>query len=195
MSKNIYAYYESIARTNQGEEFECANWWKTSWTARGWNPVMLNKSHAQASNLYGKLQQKLVQMMYGAPSNLVSQMNWITARYTRWCALHAAGGGWMSDYDVLNIELSPAKATELLSGSTLAVNKGKAFLIYATKEHAESAIKKFMSSDLIVDQKLVSEAITLGVRDTLPEIVKMVKHAQENKKSCRSAIMKNLFQK
>ncbi len=195
MNKTIYSYYESIARTSQPEEFGCANYWKASWTKAGWNPVMLNKSHAQASNMYGKLQQKLVSMMYGAPSELVSQLNWITARYTRWCALHAAGGGWMSDYDVYNMDLFPALAREELAGSTLAVNKGKAYLFYATKEHVESGIKKFITSDLISDKKLVSEATTLGCKNNLDKIVKLVKHVHSTKLKSRSEIMKNFYEK
>jgi hypothetical protein len=195
MNNNIYAYYQSIPKTNQGEEFECANWWKTSWTARKWNPVMLNKSHAQASNLYGKLQQKLVGMMYGAAPELHNRIDWIMARFTRWCALHAAGGGWMSDYDVLNIGLNPDIAKQELGSKTIAINKGSAFLFYATKEHCDFAIKKFISSDLIRGTNVLPEATILGVKENLDGVIKLVKHAQENKKGCRSVIMKNLFEK
>lgn len=195
MNNNIYAYYQSLPQTNQGEEFECANWWKTSWESKNWNPVMLNKSHAQASNLYGKLQQKLVGMMYGAAPELHNRIDWIMARFTRWCALHAAGGGWMSDYDVYNIDLAPELANQVIGSATLAVNKGKGFLFYATKEHAESAIKKFISADLIKSTNVLSEATILGVKDNLDEVVKLVKHVQETKKGCRSVLMKGLREK
>jgi hypothetical protein len=195
MNNNIYAYYQSIPKTNQGEEFECANWWKTSWTNRGWNPIMLNKSHAQASNLYGKLQQKLVGMMYGAAPELHNRIDWIMARFTRWCALHAAGGGWMSDYDVYNLDLSPETAYNELGSTTLAVNKGKAFLFYATKEHAENAIKKFISSDLIKGASVISESTILGVKDNIEDTAKLVKHIQDTKKGSRSVLMKGLFEK
>ena len=103
----IYAYYQNIAQSKQGEEFACANWWKTSWTNLGWEPVMLNRSHAMGSPLYNKLQQKLMTTAMGLDPVLLNNFDWIVARFIRWCALYAAGGGWMTDYVVVNKEFTP----------------------------------------------------------------------------------------
>jgi len=91
--KTIHGYYESIPTVRQEEEFSCANFWKSSWTTHGWTPVMLNKTHAAASPLMRLLMVKCVR-------DSVPQV--VASRFTRWCALHAVGGGWMSDYDLLN---------------------------------------------------------------------------------------------
>jgi hypothetical protein len=190
--KKIYGYYESIALSNQGEEFACANWWKHSWTANGWEPVMLNRSHAQGSNLYGKLQQKLMLEMQNLPQEMASQVHWIIARFARWCALHAAGGGWMSDYDVVNTKFTNEIADQFETDGTLHINCGNpAFVFYATKEHAGNAIKKFISDPIFGDGKVIDECEILGVKSGLYPVIPFLFHAKEKDGLCRSAIMKN----
>jgi hypothetical protein len=149
---NIYAYYQSIPASNQTEEFQCANLWKASWTKAGWNPVMLNRSHAQNSSMYNKLQQKLASTFH-QDQRLVARSAWHHARFARWCALHAAGGGWMSDYDVLNVGLDPKAAWNAVqdSGKTLLANDGPTYLVYATAEHCLAAIRKMILEDLSED--------------------------------------------
>jgi hypothetical protein len=181
-----------MANTRQENEFACANYWKQSWSDHKWNPVMLNNSHAQASNLYGKLQQKLVTMMLGLPSELTTKSHHIAARFTRWCALHAAGGGWMSDYDVVNLGLTPSEANKLIGSETLNANKGSAHLIYATKEHAEHAIKKFIATELIKNGEVASEAAILGIKNPL-NAGKLIKHAKATKTLLKADVMKNLL--
>jgi hypothetical protein len=155
---NIYAYYQSIPASNQAEEFQCANYWKESWTKAGWTPVMLNRSHAQNSQMYNKLQQKLAATFHH-DQRLVARAAWHHARFTRWCALHAAGGGWMSDYDVLNVGLDPKAAWNAVqdSGKTLLANDGPAYLVYATAEHCLAAIRKMIADELVADGVLIPE--------------------------------------
>jgi hypothetical protein len=155
---NIYAYYQAIPAANQSEEFGAANYWKASWTKAGWNPVMLNRSHAQNSQMYNKLQQKLAATFHH-DQRLVARAAWHHARFTRWCALHAAGGGWLSDYDVLNVGLDSITAKNAVqeSGKTLLTNGGSAYLIYATPEHCLAAIRKMITEDLVADGVLIPE--------------------------------------
>ena len=103
MKPKIYSYYESVQLRPQDEQFACANVWKSTWEAQGWDPVMLNRSHAQGSPLHLKLMTKLTRLAPVLPNELQNNFAFICARFSRWCALHAAGGGWMSDYDVANI--------------------------------------------------------------------------------------------
>jgi len=190
--KKIYAYYESIALSNQSEEFACANWWKHSWIANKWEPVMLNRTHSQASNLYGKLQQKLINETRTLPAEMTTRIHWVMVRFSRWCALHAAGGGWMVDYDVVNKSFTHDVAEKLESESTLYVNSGNpAFLFYASKEHAGNAIKKFISDPLVDDNKLIHECTILGIKGKAKAELPYLLHAKEKGGLCRSGIMKN----
>jgi hypothetical protein len=100
--KTIYSYYRSIATSPQAEEFACANWWKTTWEKNGWATCMLNSTHAQASSLYAKLTKKLTSVSSNINPAKSKGYEYFNVRFVRWCALHAAGGGWMCDYDVAN---------------------------------------------------------------------------------------------
>lgn len=174
---NIYAYYQSIPGSNQAEEFQAANHWKASWEKAGWNPVMLNRSHAQGSSLYNKLQQKLASTFHH-DQRLVARSAWHHARFTRWCALHAAGGGWMSDYDVLNIGLDPIAARNAVqdAGKTLFTNEGPAFLVYATGEHCAAAIRKMLSEDLVEDGVLRPEHDIILAALFPEQVIESVRH-------------------
>jgi len=171
----IYSFYQSAPGSVQADEFGCANWWKTSWENAGWSAVMLNRSHAQGSSLYNKLQQKLAAAMNESQA-LTARSGWFHSRFTRWCALHAAGGGWMSDYDVLNISLKPPAGVRLLGSTTLAVNEGPGYLFYASPEHCAAALRKMLSEDLHENGIVRNESDILGA-SLLPEsITQLVKH-------------------
>jgi hypothetical protein len=186
----INAYYQSIPAADQPEEFACANWWKTSWTANGWTPVMLNRSHAQASSFYGKLQQKLAALALSS-QELVARVPWHHARFTRWCALHASGGGWMSDYDVLNLDLTPTRATV---NATLLINEGPAYLFYATKEHCGNVLKKFLSEDLNESGRIRPEIEILGLEPEMGTILEHVVHVNTRGERNRSVCMREIFE-
>jgi hypothetical protein len=191
--KKIYAYYQSIPLSNQQEEFSCANYWKHSWTANGWEPVMLNRSHAQGSPLYLKLQAKLVKQALGISMDLRNQIDWITARFVRWCALHAAGGGWMSDYDVANLGFNPDQAAEYEKEATFQINDVvPAYVFYATQDHCANVIKKFINDDLIEGKDVLAEAHILGVRSELYPILPLLHHAKSTGEEKRSDVMKSL---
>lgn len=190
--KKVYAYYQSIPLSNQPEEFACANWWKQSWEKIGWQTSMLNRSHAQASSLYNKLTQKLMNTAHGLPPELATRFDWIIARYIRWCALHAAGGGWMSDYDVLNKGFNPEIAEEHERNGTLHINNDDlAYVFYATQEHCANAIKKFIQDPIIEGNKVLHEAHILGSKEGLYSILPLLRHAKTSDALPRSGIMKN----
>jgi hypothetical protein len=188
---NIYAFYQSIPTADQPEEFACANWWKTSWTANGWTPIMLNRSHAQGSPLYNKLQQKLAQEL-NKNHGLVARAAWFQSRFTRWCALHAAGGGWMSDYDVLNLDLTPRVAKDA-ENKTLLLNEGPAYLFYASAEHCLGAIRKFISEDLSENGIVRPEIDILNCNPEFGVLLERVVHVRSRGDKCRSAKMQEIF--
>jgi hypothetical protein len=194
--KKVYGYYESIALANQADEFACANYWKQSWNNNGWECIMLNRSHASGSPLYNKLQQKLIAETRGMPSDLTVRFHWITSRFVRWCALHASGGGWMTDYDVVNKSFKPEIAENQEKDGTLCVNtKSPAYIFYATQDHCSNAIKKFIQEPLIVDGKIIEEANVLNVQKGLNSIEKSLRHAKSEKESSRAVVMKNFCDK
>jgi hypothetical protein len=193
--KKIFSYYESIALSNQPEEFACANHWKASWEQNGWETVMLNRSHAQGSHLYNKLQQRMMNCAMGLPSELTARFHWITARFARWCALHAAGGGWMCDYDVFNKSFKPETADKSEGNDTLVIVGDPAFLFYATKEHAAAAITKLSRADIIQDNLVVPEHKLLGIGVATKGFAKQVIHAKSHDGAARSEIMGNMMKK
>lgn len=188
---NIYAFYQSIPTADQPEEFACANWWKTSWTANGWTPTMLNRSHAQGSPMYNKLQQKLAQEL-NKNNGLVARAAWFQSRFIRWCALHAAGGGWMSDYDVVNLDLTPqiAKASER---KTLLLHEGPAYLFYASPEHCLGAIRKFISEDLSEGGIVLPEVEILNCEPEMGVLLERVVHVHSRGDKRRSTRMQDIF--
>ena len=156
----IYSYYQSIPSINQDEQFACANLWKESWSKNGWEPVMLNRTHAQVSLKYNKMLQKIVSELRHVEA-LRNDFDLITARLVRWCALHASGGGWMSDYDTLNLGFLPEDAQKR-SGSIL-VSPGKAFVFYVSQEACTQVINKFLSEDLVSESQFRNECDILEV--------------------------------
>jgi hypothetical protein len=179
----IYSYYESIPAINQSEEFACSNWWKTSWEKQGWEPVMLNKTHAQASPLYIKLMTKILKS--GLPSNPKGM-----ARFTRWASLHATGGGWLSDYDVYNNGFTPKDAEEISSKSNLQIPKEGGYIFYATKEGCAKAL------NLLVEGEISNGAIPLLESDIFSSEEKIVdipvEHCVVTNGVQRSMVMSNL---
>jgi hypothetical protein len=148
--KNIYAYYESLQANNQAVEFSKANLWKNSWTRAGWNPVMLNSSHAQISPHRIKLQKKLLQTYPLLEKIKNESVELIQLRFNRLCAIHAAGGGWISDYDVLNYGFTPSIANGYEANSFV-LSGNPACVMYLSKEICNAALQRILNEDLIQD--------------------------------------------
>lgn len=176
----IYAYYQSLPFNNQTEEFAKANLWKASWEKYGWTPTMLNRSHAEASTMRNKLSQVLALLSSHILSDLSSEIPKITARFYRWCALHAASGGWMSDYDVINNGFTSemAMAQEQKNGTLQVNHGGKAFLFYASPEMTGMAIKRFTTESLVAFGHPVNEHLILGASDVMDGISDLIFHAE-----------------
>jgi len=185
--KNIYAFYTAIQLADQNEEFACSNWWKTSWEKLGWNAVMLNRSHAQGSHLYNKLASKMMNASGSLSPERRNQLDWLMARFTRWCALHAAGGGWMSDYDAFNLGFTADKANEIEQKQSLYVCGAPAYLFYATRDMCSATIMKFINSEIF---DLFEKDIINSKDKDLSH--KLVKHCLSTDKKKRSEVMQDL---
>ena len=109
--------------------------------------------------------------------------------------MHAAGGGWMCDYDVLNKGFKPEQADNIEIDGTLQMNAGSAYIFYATKDHLANAIKKIVNSDLCDKEKFFTEDKILEIKGGLKPICKLLVHAKTKNGIPRSGIMKNYYEK
>jgi hypothetical protein len=142
MKKKIFAFYRAILDVDQAGEFAQANIWKQSWEAQGWEAVMLNASHITQSPFTNILMSRIMglrQFNAGIPAVALDRM---MARAGRWTALDSGGGGWISDYDVVNLGFTPEMAEKIEKEVDIAVPKGEAaWVIYANREAAHNAAR------------------------------------------------------
>ena len=194
MKPKIYSYYESVQLRPQDEQFACANIWKSTWEAQGWDPVMLNRSHAQGSPLHLKLMTKLTRLAPVLPNELQNNFAFICARFSRWCALHAAGGGWMSDYDVANISFIPQLAEEVEKTGSLLLLSGKpSYVFHTTKEMCAHVINTILSNDLHVGGVLKNEDTIFNESGKLDKIEENLIHAKLENNIPKSQYLKNIL--
>ena len=180
MKKKIYAFYQSIPAWPQSEEFARANLWKQSWQKAGWECVMLNSSHAKGTNQQIKLGRKMAE---DPTFRLTNQK--LVARFMRWCALMSAGGGWMSDYDVLNIGFTPKDAEALEKENQLHLLLDRpSCVFYATKNMCANVIQMFLSSVLSDNNVSRNECLILNYSDPgLTNLADKIFHPSAKKKS------------
>jgi hypothetical protein len=96
MQQKVYTYYEKVAHKDDSEQMQMIYHWRTSWSARGWFPVVLNRSDAEKHPFFREFSEAVLRL----PT--VNAVDYEMACYHRWLAVAAAGGGFMSDYDVIN---------------------------------------------------------------------------------------------
>ena len=75
--------------------------WRDSWARNGWDPVVLTLSNATHHPLYEQLWAAVLAL----PT--LNNKYYETQCYLRWLAIAAAGGGFMVDYDVMNLGFRP----------------------------------------------------------------------------------------
>lgn len=103
---NIYTYYDDIL---EGQH-EIIELWKDSWMRNGWNPIVLDYSHAACTDME-------LEYLGALPS--VNPKRYEMACFLRWKAMSNIGGGWMCDYDVANLGFSPEDSKKYESMSIL----------------------------------------------------------------------------
>lgn len=100
----IYTYHEYVP------ELPTANGllpiWEESWRKNGWEPVILDRSHAEQHPNYKEFLEKYKSL----PT--VNASGYELACYLRWLAMAVVGGGWMSDSDVMSYGFRPHAAPE-----------------------------------------------------------------------------------
>lgn len=166
----VYAYYDPISARYFSPHTELIKIWKNSWRQRGWEPVVLNKSIAQQHPLFGYYDQ--VFRSYPTTNHKEYEL----ACYYRWIAMAVVGGGFLSDYDVMNIDFpSHPHAYKDEYKKPLTVYQGFVpALVAGTKEEYEKVVQEMATykpkdnyivkdkphlSDMLILRNLVQEKV------------------------------------
>ena len=93
---NVFAYHEGFDRNLSHGHQLVIDHWRRSWAKQGWNPVVLGIEDAKRNPMFKEFDARCRKL----PT--VNTAEYELACYRRWMAVAAAGGGFMSDYDVIN---------------------------------------------------------------------------------------------
>ena len=91
----VYTYNEG------GVEGDAVAVWQQSWEAAGWTPIVLNEQHAALHPNYQDYRDYFLTL----PTPNTPQYE--LACYLRHAAMSVVGGGLMTDYDVVNVNVPP----------------------------------------------------------------------------------------
>jgi len=96
----MFTYYEPIPDEEATAE-KILEVWKEAWSSAGWEPFVLSNDDAMRHPIFQELKVQFQEAEFK-----LSRSNY--ACYLRWFAMAASGGGWMSDYDVLPLNMPPS---------------------------------------------------------------------------------------
>lgn len=96
---NIYTYHDYVPELPHADLL--LDLWKDSWSKLGWDPIVINHSHAKEHPMYNDWIKKFKSL----PT--VNPKGYELACYLRWLAMAVVGGGWMSDSDVMTYNFKP----------------------------------------------------------------------------------------
>lgn len=97
----VYTYFSEVDYQHVADQWSMISHWKQSWAKRGWSPHVLGIEDARKHPMFSEFEERVLQL----PT--VNTVQYETACYFRWLAVAAAGGGFMSDYDVVNYGFIP----------------------------------------------------------------------------------------
>ena len=193
MKTKIYSYYESIPTRRQEEEFGRANAWKESWEKHGWEPIMLNNSHAKGSPLFQKLVAKTLRVAPELSAADQNNFQKTIIRFVKWCALHAAGGGWMSEYDVVNSGFTKSDAENFEKKSLVLFGDKKLFLFYVNEDMCRSCISTFISDDINIGPEIKTEFDILNCINSFAQVDGKLIHPEFEAGKSKVEIMKSFI--
>ena len=82
--------------------------WRTSWSAAGWKPMVLTEEHAALHPKYEEYKSHFLTM----PT--INSVEYETGCFLRHVAMAVVGGGTMTDYDVVNVNVPPSPNCDFL---------------------------------------------------------------------------------
>jgi len=95
----IYTYYDYLPGFR--DDRALVQEWKRTWTNHGWEPIVLTKEVAMKHPQYSQLISKFEAL----PT--VNPKEYEMSCYLRYFAMSYVGGGWMTDYDIVNLRFYP----------------------------------------------------------------------------------------
>ena len=78
--------------------------WERSWSVAGWTPVVLSEKDAMTHPYYHAFKIRVGSYPLAAQGG---GRDYEVACYLRHLAMANVGGGWLTDYDVFNVNLPP----------------------------------------------------------------------------------------
>ena len=98
----IYTFYEkeSIDKWTEEQTPTDLNGWRNAWRNAGWHPVVLQLKDAKRHPKFKELKEIL-------DNSHIRNLQHEKMCFYRWLAVAAAGGGWMSDYDIYPLHADP----------------------------------------------------------------------------------------
>lgn len=103
----VFTFYSPVEGKRERDELALIDLWKRSWQAVGWEPTVLGYDSLDFDDELEELARKLKKL----PSTNKHNLDYWC--YLRWIAVAQQGGGFMSDYDVINYSFEPREPGEL----------------------------------------------------------------------------------
>lgn len=97
----VYCYFENLDQRYTDEHRSMINHWSRSWAKHGWSPEILGLEDAKRNPMFDEFDQRCRKL----PT--VNSTEYELSCYRRWLAVATVGGGFMSDYDVINYGFKP----------------------------------------------------------------------------------------
>jgi hypothetical protein len=173
----VYTYFED---QGMGDE-PALEVWRDVWAKAGWDPVVLSQKDAERHPRYDEMVRRFSEY----PT--VNAPGYELACYLRYLAMAVVGGGFMTDYDVINVNVPPPPTCDWLPNDGAFTTHEKFVPSVATGTAAEfdRVVNEFYDVDVnavlqatgsgdnhvsdmildlyLIDQGKISEATSLAV--------------------------------
>ena len=140
---NVYTHHVEVPGLDN--QLELIELWKESWAKHGWHPVVLNPWRMLSFSRVMRLLEKVRRL----PT--VNAPEYEEACYVRWALVEDAGGGVMTDYDVINQGWTPDDMSRVIAGAGYPRNvlwsaEGSVpCVVYGGREAYSKVIDQFLS--------------------------------------------------
>ena len=122
----VYTYFDEVE--GMDDQNEIIESWAKTWSEAGWKPVIIGEVHARRHPRYDEFRARFAAMPTPNPSE------YELACYLRHVAMAVVGGGYLADYDTLNVNVPPPPQCGYLpNGGALTVHQEGSFTDFEHK--------------------------------------------------------------
>ena len=168
----VYTYFQDQGMGDDGT----VEAWKEIWSGAGWTPVVLNEDHARLHPDYEDFKKTVAKYPTTNPAG------YETACYLRHLAMAAVGGGYLTDYDTINVNVPPSPNCDfmpfdgeltthdgfvpaMVSGSAEEFDRAAAAMKHADVAAVMAETGQTMVSDMIILMNFIAHG-TVHARHT-----------------------------